>query len=165
MMVPLSHATAIIFKQSFLINYLRYKYYFYIGSIDSFERKIDEAERELGISAEQHVPIQYVQEFNLGQEVIRFAPTLLLVAVWIYLSRRPMGGSGMMGGGGVAGGRSLFNVGKAQVGAWQGFGVKRLRLRNPKRCHWCEYAATSKRKASIAGCNRICGPIKRRCSA
>ena len=45
------------------------------------------------------------------QEILRLAPTLLLIAGYVWFTRRQMGGlSGTAGGG-----RGLFNVGKAQV--------------------------------------------------
>ena len=40
------------------------------------------------------------------------APTILLIAGYVWFTRRQMGG--LTGGGG--GGRGIFNVGKAQVG-------------------------------------------------
>lgn len=43
------------------------------------------------------------------------APTILLIAGYIYFSRRMQGGFGMGGGSGGMGGRGIFNVGKAQV--------------------------------------------------
>ena len=63
------------------------------------------------------VPIQYVNEIGWQQEILRFAPTLLLIAGYIYITRRTMGGGGGgLGGLGGGGARSIFNVGKAQVG-------------------------------------------------
>lgn len=38
------------------------RYYFHIGSVDSFERKLDEAQRELGITSAQMVPVKWVAE-------------------------------------------------------------------------------------------------------
>lgn len=62
------------------------------------------------------VPIQYVNEIGWQQELLRFAPTLLLIAGYIWITRRTMGGSGGgLGGLGGGGARSIFNVGKAQV--------------------------------------------------
>lgn len=43
----------------------RHRYYFMIGSVDSFERKLDEAQRELGISAAAHVPVKYAHEVSI----------------------------------------------------------------------------------------------------
>jgi AFG3 family protein len=50
------------------------------------------------------------------QELLRLAPTILLIAGYIYFSRRMQGGGfGIGGGSGGMGGRGIFNVGKAQV--------------------------------------------------
>jgi AFG3 family protein len=62
------------------------------------------------------VPITYVNEVGWQQEILRFAPTLLLIGAYIYITRRTMGGGlGGAGGLGGGGGRNIFNVGKAQV--------------------------------------------------
>lgn len=34
------------------------RYYFHVGSVDSFERKLDEAQRELGIRPQDMVPVK-----------------------------------------------------------------------------------------------------------
>ena len=47
------------------------------------------------------------------QELLRLAPTILLIAGYVWFTRRQMGGFGGVGGGG--GGRGIFNVGKAQA--------------------------------------------------
>ncbi len=174
-----------------------YKYHFQVGSVDSFERKMEEAQEALGISLGEEVrlfhwpacrslttaptlllhaplsvacifagqskdqmklvcrdcvsqrcfqhpamhahrntntcilrigritlshhiiwnqvPITYVNEIGWQSEILRYAPTLLLIAAYIYITRRTMGG-GLGGAGGMSGGgRNIFNVGKAQV--------------------------------------------------
>ncbi|KAJ6904452.1 hypothetical protein NC652_022459 [Populus alba x Populus x berolinensis] len=49
------------------------------------------------------------------QELMRFAPTLLLLGTLMYMGRRMQGGLGVGGGGGGKGGRGIFNIGKAHV--------------------------------------------------
>lgn len=94
----------------------RPKYSFHIGSVDSFERKLEEAQEALGIDPHAYVPVLYVNELSWLQELMRFAPTILIIAGFIYLSRRMQSGLGMGGGGGgLGGGRGLFSIGKAQV--------------------------------------------------
>eukprot|EP00884_Botryococcus_braunii_P009436 jgi/Botrbrau1/18494/Bobra.0072s0073.1 len=90
----------------------QYKYYFNIGSIDSFERKMEEAEEDLGHTPDTYVPITYSSEMSWQQELLRLAPTLLLIGGYVWFTRRQMGG--LTGTGGM-GGRGIFNVGKAQV--------------------------------------------------
>lgn len=94
----------------------RPKYFFHIGSVDSFEQKLEEAQEALGVDPHAYVPVLYVNELSWQQELMRFAPTILIIAGFIYLSRRMQGGLGIGGGGGGFGGaRGLFSVGKAQV--------------------------------------------------
>jgi hypothetical protein len=40
----------------------RPKFYFLIGSVDSFERKLDDAQKELGLDSAAHVPVKYSRE-------------------------------------------------------------------------------------------------------
>ncbi|KAF8396798.1 hypothetical protein HHK36_018431 [Tetracentron sinense] len=92
----------------------QYKYYFNIGSVDSFEEKLEEAQEALGIDPHDHVPVTYVSEMVWYQELMRFAPTILLLGSLLYMGRRMQGGFGV-GGGGGKGARGIFNIGKAHV--------------------------------------------------
>ncbi|MCO5584142.1 hypothetical protein L7F22_038065 [Adiantum nelumboides] len=94
----------------------RPQYSFHIGSVDSFERKLEEAQEALGVDPHNYVPVLYVKELSWLQELLRFAPTIAIIAGYLYLSRRLQGGFGMgQGGGGLGGARGLFSIGKAQV--------------------------------------------------
>ncbi|KAH8692922.1 AAA+-type ATPase the peptidase M41 domain-containing protein [Talaromyces proteolyticus] len=84
-----------------------FHYYFTIGSVDSFERKLDEAHNELGIPSSQRVPVAYVDEVPWFATALSFGPTILLIASVFYFSRRA--GSG---GGGQSG---LFGIGKSRA--------------------------------------------------
>jgi AFG3 family protein len=91
-----------------------YKFYFNIGSLDSFERKLEEAQELNGQESKDFVPVTYVNEIFWQTEFMRLLPTLLLIGGWLYFTRRSAGMGGMGGGmGGGAGG--IFNVGKATV--------------------------------------------------
>jgi len=93
-----------------------YKFYFNIGSVESFERKLEEAQSGLGWASDEFIPVTYVNELSWQSELLRLAPTLLLIAGYIWFTRRMGGiGGGMPSGGSGGGGRGLFNVGKAQV--------------------------------------------------
>ena len=117
----------------------KHRYTFNIGSVDAFERKMEEAERELGLDpVTQAVPITYSSEVSWAAEALRLAPTLLLIGGYLWLTRAAGGGFGGLGGGGGGGlgggggiggrggssgsggagggARSIFNVGKAQIG-------------------------------------------------
>jgi AFG3 family protein len=99
-------------------------YYFTIGSIESFERKLEIAQRELGISTQDFVPVQYVSETNWGSELMKFAPTLLIVGLWLFMMRGMSGGAGGMGGGGGGMG-NIFKVGKSNAKKFAAGGEKR----------------------------------------
>ena len=92
-----------------------HKYTFQIGSVESFERHMEDAERAFGWRPEEFVPIVYTNpEISFFDEALKFAPTLLLIGALIWTTRSTMRG---IGGGGMGGrgGRNIFNVGKAQV--------------------------------------------------
>ncbi|KAL1201986.1 ATP-dependent zinc metalloprotease FTSH 10 [Cardamine amara subsp. amara] len=93
----------------------QYKYYFNIGSVESFEEKLEEAQEALGVNSHDFVPVTYVSEMIWYQELLRFAPTLLLLGTLVYGARRMQGGLGGVGGPGAKGGRGIFNIGKAQI--------------------------------------------------
>lgn len=80
----------------------RHRYYFMIGSVDSFERKLDEAQRELGLSTSSHVPVKYTHEVSLGGTLMEFLPTLLFIG-WMYwlISRQMRNMPGGFGPGGL----------------------------------------------------------------
>lgn len=91
-----------------------YRYYINIGSVESFEEKLEEAQELLGVDPHEFVPVTYVSEMVWYQELMRFAPTLLLLGTLFYMGRRMQGGLGV-GGGGGKGARGIFNIGKAQI--------------------------------------------------
>jgi len=92
----------------------RCKYYFNIGSVDSFEEKLEEAQEAMGIDPHDFVPVTYVAEVNWFQEVMRFAPTAFLVGL-IYLMGKRMQSGFSIGGGPGKGRGGIFNIGKATV--------------------------------------------------
>lgn len=92
----------------------QYKYYFTIGSVESFEEKLEEAQEALGIDTHDYVPVTYTDEMVWYQELMRFAPTLLLLGSLLFMGRRMQGGLGV-GGTGGRGGRGIFNIGKATI--------------------------------------------------
>lgn len=104
-----------------------YKYFFTIGSVDSFERKLEDAQDSLGIEPRDYTPVVYVSQQNWLNELYSLAPTIFLLGAYIYLSRRQSGGSATSGGGFFGGGsgggsmfpgggrRGIFDVGKAAV--------------------------------------------------
>ncbi len=65
------------------------------------------------MDASRWVPITYTSEVSWAQELLRLAPTLLLIGGYVWFTRRQFPGG--LGGGGGGGARGIFNVGKAQV--------------------------------------------------
>lgn len=92
-----------------------YKYFFNIGSVENFEEKLEDAQEALGIDPHDYVPVTYVSEMVWYQELMRFAPTLILLGTLLYMGRRMQGGLGIGGGSGGRSGRGIFNIGKAHV--------------------------------------------------
>ncbi|CAL5430499.1 unnamed protein product [Camellia sinensis] len=48
----------------------QYKYYFNIGSVESFEEKLEEAQEALGIDSHDYVPVTYTSEMVWYQELV-----------------------------------------------------------------------------------------------
>ncbi|ORZ23223.1 peptidase family M41-domain-containing protein [Absidia repens] len=87
-------------------------FYFSIGSVDAFERNLQKAQSELGIPPEERIPVAYHDTISVLGTLLQFAPTLLLIGVFLYLARK--GASGMGGGtGGGPGG--IFGIGKSKA--------------------------------------------------
>ncbi|OBZ84579.1 Mitochondrial respiratory chain complexes assembly protein rca1 [Choanephora cucurbitarum] len=84
--------------------------YFSIGSVDAFEHSLDEAQKELGIPSHERIPVAYHDEISLAQALLHFAPTLLLLGVLFYISKK--GSAGMTGG---QGGGGIFGIGKSKA--------------------------------------------------
>ena len=84
-------------------------YNFSIGSVEAFERKLDDAQAELGIPNAERIPVAYVDEMSVVNTLLHFAPTLLLAGLLFYMSRRATGGSGAGGPGGI------FGIGKSRA--------------------------------------------------
>ncbi|EAU92673.1 hypothetical protein CC1G_01718 [Coprinopsis cinerea okayama7 len=80
-------------------------YHFTIGSVEAFERKLDQAQDELGIPSHERIPVAYQDEMSGFGVLLNFAPTLLMGGLIYWLSRR--GGSGAGGG--------IFNIGKSRA--------------------------------------------------
>ncbi|CAM9917037.1 unnamed protein product, partial [Discosporangium mesarthrocarpum] len=63
------------------------EYFFTIGSVDSFERKLESAQRELGIKPKDFIPVQYVSETDWQAAVARMLPTLIVAGAVFYFLR------------------------------------------------------------------------------
>ena len=91
-----------------------YKFFFNIGSVEAFERKMEEIQNQMGVHPQSFVPITYTTEVSWQNELYRYLPTLLFFGGLLYLTSRQMGG---LGGGNSPGGGigRIFSVGKANI--------------------------------------------------
>ena len=83
-----------------------FRYYFSIGSVEAFERRLDDAQMELGIPSPERIPVQYKGETGWFNAFIHFGPTILFFGVLLYFSRRAGSGGGTSG---------LFGMGKSKA--------------------------------------------------
>eukprot|EP00040_Diaphanoeca_grandis_P029116 m.169631 g.169631 ORF g.169631 m.169631 type:complete len:801 (+) comp31578_c1_seq2:347-2749(+) len=95
--------------------------FFNIGSVESFERNLESAQRELHISVAEMLPVTYASEMSIMNEFMRFAPTLLIIGALIFITKRASSAmSGMPGGGGKGGvmgfGKSTAKKVEAETG-------------------------------------------------
>jgi len=86
------------------------QFYFYIGSVESFEQKLNAVQQHWHPS--KWVEVQYLTRTDWGLELIKAAPMILMVGTVYYMMR---GIPGAPSGGGGAGGPmgKFFNVGKS----------------------------------------------------
>lgn len=83
-----------------------FHYYFTIGSIEAFERQLDDAQHELGIPGSERIPVSYKDEISWTGTILSFAPTLLIIGSILYFSRRAASGGGQSG---------IFGIGKSKA--------------------------------------------------
>lgn len=83
-------------------------YYFSIGSVEAFERRVEEAQNQLDIPSNERIPISYHEEGSWFNTLLAFGPTLLFIGAIFYLSRRAASG----GGGGQGG---IFGMGRSRA--------------------------------------------------
>ncbi|KAK6584430.1 hypothetical protein PZA11_002654 [Diplocarpon coronariae] len=84
-----------------------FHYYFSIGSVESFERRLDEAQNELGIPSSERIPVNYASESDAWSLILSFGPTILFIGAIFFLTRRAGGGSG--------GSSGVFGMGKSRA--------------------------------------------------
>lgn len=99
-------ATAQMYPDSPAASNPLFYYYFSIGSIEAFERRLDDAQKELGIPGPERIPVAYKDEISWTGTVLSFAPTLLVIGSIFWLSRRASSGGGQSG---------IFGIGKSRA--------------------------------------------------
>jgi len=91
-------------------------YRFAIGSVDSFEKKLEEAQKAVGVDPLHEIPVQYANESTTRSELLGVLPSLVLMGAAFYFMRFAAGSMGGMGGPGGRGGGGMggmFQVGKS----------------------------------------------------
>jgi AFG3 family protein len=83
-----------------------FHYYFSIGSVEAFERKLEDAQNELGIPSSERIPVSYASDSDIWTIVMNFGPTLLFIGAIFYLSRRASAGGSSSG---------IFSMGKSRA--------------------------------------------------
>ncbi|KAF5356136.1 hypothetical protein D9756_004071 [Leucocoprinus leucothites] len=81
------------------------EYHFYIGSVEAFERKLDESQNELGIPSHERIPVAYHEEISTMSALLNFAPTIILLGTLYWFSRRGASNAGS----------GIFNMGKSRA--------------------------------------------------
>jgi AFG3 family protein len=85
-------------------------YYFNIGSVDVFEKKLEQAQLGLGVAPKDFIPVQYVNEGGVMKWLVDGAPylfTAATLAAMMVLAFRGAGGAGGSGG--------ISNFGKSKA--------------------------------------------------
>lgn len=84
------------------------RYAFTIGSVESFERKLEDAQDQLGIRPSERIPVSYESGGStIGNILLAFGPTVLFIGLILYTQRSMGGGRGGAGG--------MFNFGKSKA--------------------------------------------------
>ncbi|KAI2621713.1 ATP-dependent metallopeptidase Hfl [Hypoxylon sp. NC1633] len=84
-----------------------FHYYFFVVSLEGFERRLEEAQNELGISSSERIPVSFAPESPFYNVLMAFGPTVLLIGLLVWVSRRGPGGSG--------GSSGIFGFGKSKA--------------------------------------------------
>ena len=72
---------------------------FNIGSVDSFERNLEQAQKELDIHPSNFIPVTYKTDSDWVKSfMFNIFPTLLLIGAVYFMSRRASGGKGVREG-------------------------------------------------------------------
>ncbi|MCK9254434.1 MAG: ATP-dependent zinc metalloprotease FtsH [Bacteroidales bacterium] len=81
-------------------------YFFKIGSVESFEIQLAEAQKDL--EPGQRIAAQYETKHNYIGEILSWVlPFAIIIGIWFFVFRRMSGGGG--------GGNQIFNIGKSKA--------------------------------------------------
>lgn len=86
-------------------------YYFTIGSVESFEKNLQEAQSRLGISPRDYIPVVYTTETSIFSDPSALISTAM-TGLLVYTLYNAMRGAGGKGGGGIG---NIFQIGKSMA--------------------------------------------------
>jgi len=117
--ITTTHPSSPSMSSTASLHHLQY-YRLPIGNVESFERKLEEAQRALGRDMVHEIPVQYAADKTVGREMLAIVPGLLLAGLLYAMIRfasmggRMGGGAGGGGSGGGGGGMGgIFQIGKS----------------------------------------------------
>ena len=82
------------------------QYYFEIGDVTTFEKNMDEAQKEF--TQNEKIPVEYANTRETSNFLVNWLPILLLIGFTFFMIRRMSGGAG-------GGGSQIFNIGKSRA--------------------------------------------------
>jgi AFG3 family protein len=89
--------------------------YFRIGSVDSFERQLEDAQIDMRIKPRDFILVRHVTQSEPGGWLLSsLIPIAAIIGLNMFLMRGMGGGIGGMGGGGKDGINRIFGIGKAR---------------------------------------------------
>lgn len=83
--------------------------HFTLGSVESFERKLDQVQDALGVAINDRIPVSYTSQIDYGVVALSALPMILLIGAFFFMARSATAGGGP---GGMNFGKStakLFN--------------------------------------------------------
>ncbi|KAL8668367.1 MAG: hypothetical protein Q9168_007000 [Polycauliona sp. 1 TL-2023] len=89
-------------------QHANFYYYFTIGSVEAFERKLDQAQQDLGIPHSDRIPVAYTDQRSWVSTLLGWAPLIILLGLPYLISKRG-------GAGGLGGSSGLFGIGKSRA--------------------------------------------------
>lgn len=85
--------------------------YFTIGSVETLERHLKEAQDALNIAQRDRIPVAYVEEGNLAAFLFGLIPTLMFLGFLVWMGRK----TAQRAGGGAGGPGGVFGIGKTKA--------------------------------------------------
>ena len=82
------------------------QYYFEIGDVTTFEKNLDEVQKEF--TQNEKIPVEYANTRETSNFLVNWLPILLLIGFTFFMIRRMSGGAG-------GGGSQIFNIGKSRA--------------------------------------------------